>query len=66
MPAFTRGISLKLARVERRVTQAEVARAAGWSRQYVGRLELRDLVPASQATRFHDALATVVKSRGGL
>jgi transcriptional regulator with XRE-family HTH domain len=64
--AFVRGIALKLARVERRVSQGELARAAGWSRQSVSRLEQRDLVPNTLATRFLAALDQSVKHRGGL
>ena len=66
MPAYVRGITLKLERIERRVTQAELGASAGWTRQHVGRTEQRDLVPAHVAVRFRAALRSALAARGGL
>jgi transcriptional regulator with XRE-family HTH domain len=47
-PDTLRGIDLRLRRLERRVTAAAVARAAGWSRSRVSNIEQTDL-PTSRA-----------------
>jgi transcriptional regulator with XRE-family HTH domain len=63
MPAFAPGIDLRLARTRARLTQQEVADAAGWSRQHVSGLERQAYVLGRQADRYREAVRAARNAR---
>jgi transcriptional regulator with XRE-family HTH domain len=63
MAVSTPGIDLRLARTRARLSQQEVADAAGWSRQHVSGLERQAYVLARQAARYREAVRAARKAR---
>lgn len=62
-PDPSRGIDLRLLRLERRVTAASVARAAGWSRSRVSAIEQTDLPTGRARRRYLAALDVAAAER---
>jgi DNA-binding XRE family transcriptional regulator len=52
----SRGIDLRVARIRAHLSQVEVARCAGVSRQTIGRIEQQDRVRRELAARHMEAL----------
>ena len=59
------GIDLKVLRVARRIRGVDVARAAGWTRQRVARIEAEDMPTAAATRAYLAALAAAEADRPG-